>query len=65
MLYNHTMKLSRGNVRPTTGKVLGALFNILRASQDIDGARFLDLFSGTGQVAMEALSRGASSVVAV
>ncbi|MDR1020246.1 MAG: RsmD family RNA methyltransferase [Synergistaceae bacterium] len=59
------MKLSRGNVRPTTGKVLGALFNILGASGDIAGARFLDLFSGTGQVALEALRRGASSVVAV
>jgi 16S rRNA (guanine(966)-N(2))-methyltransferase RsmD len=59
------MKLSRGNVRPTTGRVLGALFNILGASGDIVDARFLDLFSGTGEVALEALRRGASSVVAV
>jgi 16S rRNA (guanine(966)-N(2))-methyltransferase RsmD len=64
-MYNYRMKLSRGNVRPTTGKVLGALFNIIRASGDISGASFLDLFSGTGQVALEALKRGASSVVAV
>jgi 16S rRNA (guanine(966)-N(2))-methyltransferase RsmD len=59
------MKLSRGNVRPTTGKVLGALFNILDASGDIRMEGFLDLFSGTGEVALEALRRGASDVVAV
>jgi 16S rRNA (guanine(966)-N(2))-methyltransferase RsmD len=59
------MKSPRGNVRPTTGKVLGALFNILGASGNIIGASFLDLFSGTGEVALEALRRGASRVVAV
>ncbi|MDR1514531.1 MAG: RsmD family RNA methyltransferase [Synergistaceae bacterium] len=59
------MKLPRGNVRPTTGKVLSALFNILGASRSIRGARFLDLFSGTGEVALEAIRRGASAVVAV
>jgi 16S rRNA (guanine(966)-N(2))-methyltransferase RsmD len=45
--------------------VLGALFNILDSSGDIRGARFLDLFSGTGDVAMEAVRRGASFVTAV
>ena len=48
--------------RPTSGKVLLALFNILGNVRDL---RFLDLFSGTGQVAKTALARGASAVVAV
>jgi 16S rRNA (guanine(966)-N(2))-methyltransferase RsmD len=52
-------------VRPTMGRVLGALFNILDASGDIRGARFLDLFSGTGEVAIAAMKRGASRVLAV
>ena len=48
--------------RPTSGKVLLALFNILGNVRDL---RFLDLFSGTGQVAKTALARGACAVVAV
>ena len=50
------------DVRPTSGKVLQALFNILG---DISGANFLDLFSGTGRVGLEALKRGAKSCVFV
>lgn len=50
------------DVRPTTGKVKLALFNILG---DIREKSFLDLFSGTGQIAKEALARGARPVVAV
>ena len=50
------------DVRPTSGKVLQALFNILG---DIKGAKFLDLFSGTGHVGIEALKRGAQSCVFV
>jgi len=46
-------------LRPTTGKTLAALFNILGT---LHGKRFLDLFSGTGRVAQEARSRGASIV---
>ncbi len=49
-------------VRPTTGIVLQALFNILG---DIRGAGFLDLFSGSGRIAMEACRRGASPVISV
>lgn len=49
-------------VRPTSGKVLQALFNILGP---LDGKCFLDLFSGTGRVAGEAWSRNARRVVAV
>ena len=50
------------DARPTSGKVLQALFNILG---DIRGCSFLDLFSGTGRVARFAVDRGASPVAAV
>lgn len=46
-------------VRPTTSKTLAALFNILGP---LRGMNFLDLFSGTGRVAKEARSCGASVV---
>ncbi len=51
------------NVRPTPGRVKEALFSIL--APRIDGARFLDLFAGTGAIGFEAASRGAARVVAV
>ena len=47
------------SVRPTTDMVKEALFNIIQFN--IEGASVLDLFSGTGQLGIEALSRGASS----
>jgi 16S rRNA (guanine(966)-N(2))-methyltransferase RsmD len=49
-------------VRPTSGRVLLALFSILKG---VENAAFLDLFAGTGRVGIEALRRGASSVVMV
>jgi 16S rRNA (guanine(966)-N(2))-methyltransferase RsmD len=45
--------------------VLSALFNILGSSGHLYGASFLDLFSGTGAVAAEAMRRGAARVLAV
>ncbi len=45
------------NVRPTADHVKEALFNIL--AERMAGARFLDLFAGTGNIGIEALSRGA------
>lgn len=51
------------NVRPTPGRVKESLFSILQSR--IEGARFLDLFSGTGAIGFEAASRGAASVVCV
>lgn len=51
------------DTRPTTDKVKQAMFNILQF--DIEGRRVLDLFGGTGQLAIEALSRGADSAVIV
>lgn len=49
-------------MRPTTGKVMQALFNILGP---LGGKRFLDLFSGSGQISREAVKRGASFVCSV
>lgn len=48
-------------VRPTQDRVREALFSMLAA--EIVGARFLDLYAGTGSVGLEALSRGAAEVV--
>ena len=47
--------------RPTTGKVKESLFSIIQF--DIEGRRVLDLFAGTGQLGIEALSRGAARCV--
>ncbi len=49
--------------RPITDRVKEALFNILAG--DVEGARVLDLFGGTGSVGIEALSRGARHVTFV
>ena len=50
-------------IRPTSDKVKESIFNIIQF--DIEGRRVLDLFAGTGQFGIEALSRGARSVVFV
>ena len=49
--------------RPTTDRVKEAMFSIIQF--DIPGMRVLDLFGGTGQLGIEALSRGAKSAVFV
>lgn len=49
-------------VRPTADRVREALFSILG---DVDGARVLDLYCGTGALGIEAISRGARSAVLV
>jgi len=48
------------NIRPTTDRVKETLFNKLMGR--IENARVLDLFSGTGNLAIECLSRGAAHV---
>ncbi len=50
----------RRGLRPTSERVREALFSILRGR--IEGARWLDLYAGTGAVGLEALSRGAAHV---
>jgi len=53
----------RLTIRPISDRVKQSLFDILM--YDIGGARFLDLFAGSGAVGIEALARGASEVVFV
>ena len=50
-------------IRPSSNKVREAIFNII--GHDLSGSRVLDLFSGTGLLGMEALSRGAAFAVFV
>src|SRR5437870_5104997 len=57
------LKAPRGRVtRPTSDRVREALFAMLG---ELDGARVLDLFAGTGALGIEALSRGAEGAVFV
>ena len=51
------------DVRPTTDQVKEAMFNIIQF--DVEGRKVLDLFAGTGQLGIEALSRGAAECVFV
>ncbi|MDF2568277.1 MAG: methyltransferase [Oscillospiraceae bacterium] len=51
------------DVRPTTDMVKEAVFSIIQF--DVEGSFFLDLFSGSGQMGIEALSRGAKFAVFV
>jgi len=50
------------DIRPTADRVRESLFNILQHSypESLDGTRVLDVFSGTGALGIEALSRGAA-----
>jgi 16S rRNA (guanine966-N2)-methyltransferase len=52
-------------VRPTTDFAKEGLFNVLNNLIDLDSLRVLDLFAGTGSIAFEFLSRGASEVTAI
>ena len=59
-----TLKTPEGmQTRPTTDRVKEALFSIIQF--EIPGAKVLDLFGGTGQLGIEALSRGAKSATFV
>jgi len=51
--------------RPTSDRAREALFNSLGGLLDVQGARVLDLFAGSGAVGLEALSRGAAAVTFV
>ena len=55
--------LSGDDTRPTSEKVKEGLFSAIQF--DIEGRRVLDLFAGSGQLGIEALSRGAKSCVFV
>lgn len=51
--------------RPTTDFAKENIFNVLTALVDFDGATALDLFSGTGSISLELVSRGCTQVVSV
>src|SRR5215510_5161667 len=56
------LKVPKGQtLRPTAARVKEALFNIL--PHDLSGANALDLFAGTGNLTIEALSRGATAAI--
>ncbi len=55
--------LEGDDVRPTTDRVKEAMFSIIQF--DLEGRRILDLFAGSGQLGIEALSRGAKSAAFV
>jgi 16S rRNA (guanine966-N2)-methyltransferase len=58
------LKAPRG-ARPTADRVREALFSALEARDALGGARVLDLYAGSGALALEAVSRGAASAVLV
>lgn len=51
--------------RPTSDRVREAIFSALEARDAIEGARVLDLYAGSGALGLEAVSRGARSLVLV
>jgi 16S rRNA (guanine966-N2)-methyltransferase len=58
------LKVAKGQaVRPTSSRVKEALFNIL--PHDLSGIKLLDLFAGTGNVSIEAISRGAVEAILI
>lgn len=59
------IKPNSEQIRPTKDRVKEAIFNSLHSYALISNNTFLDLFSGTGSLGIEALSRGAKSVVFV
>lgn len=57
----HLMVPKNEDIRPTSDKVRGAIFNMLTSRGAIEGAHVLDAFCGTGALGLEALSRGAKT----
>ena len=53
------------HTRPTSDRVREALFSALESTTELAGARFADLYAGSGAVGLEALSRGAAQVLLV
>lgn len=51
--------------RPTTDFAKENIFNVINGYVDMDGARALDLFAGTGSISLELLSRGCRPVISV
>ncbi len=67
-LKGRTLRGPQGQgIRPTSDRLRESLFNILAHSYDdpVPGARVIDLFAGTGALALEAVSRGAAFALLV
>lgn len=60
---HNLVSFKAGHIRPTTDRVKETLFN--KIMFEIEGTRVLDLFCGTGNLGLEALSRGAEHVTFV
>jgi 16S rRNA (guanine966-N2)-methyltransferase len=60
-----TLGVPKTGTRPTSDRVREALFSALEARDLVDGAHVVDLYAGTGALGLEAVSRGAASVVLV
>lgn len=59
----HLRSVPGEDTRPTSARVKEAIFSMIQF--DIEGRRVLDLYAGTGQMGIEALSRGAAEAVFV
>jgi 16S rRNA (guanine966-N2)-methyltransferase len=59
------LAVPKRGTRPTSDRVREALFSAVEAALDLEGARVLDLYAGTGALGLEALSRGAAVAVLV
>ncbi|GLZ32731.1 methyltransferase [Lentzea sp. NBRC 105346] len=59
------LKVPLKGTRPTSERVREALFSALESMVDLDGARVLDLYAGSGALGFEALSRGAAAATFV
>jgi 16S rRNA (guanine966-N2)-methyltransferase len=59
------LKVPAAGVRPTGDRAREGLFNSLGSLLDVEGARVLDLYAGSGALGLEALSRGAAEAVFV
>jgi 16S rRNA (guanine966-N2)-methyltransferase len=59
------LKVPSSGVRPTGDRAREGLFNSLGTLMDLEGAAVLDLYAGSGALGLEALSRGAQTVVFV
>ncbi|MGL6236072.1 MAG: 16S rRNA (guanine(966)-N(2))-methyltransferase RsmD [Segniliparus sp.] len=64
-LRGRRLQVPQAGARPTSERVRAAIFDALRSHIDLDGARVLDLYAGSGALGVEAISRGAEAAVLV